>query len=98
GGTVGSNSSGLSRVDIYDSSNGSWSTTELPHARWSMGATVVGGKAMFAGGTSVAGTCSDAIDIYDGSSWTSTTLPGGARETVAATTVGTKALFAGGNH
>jgi len=91
-------------VDIYDASNGHWSTATLSQARGDATVAVVGNLAMFAGGVSgsTSGTPSfpirsDVVDIYNASSgaWSTAALSE-ARTQIAATTVGQKVLFAGG--
>jgi hypothetical protein len=60
----GESASGYSNVvDIYDSSNDTWSTDTLSQARSWLGATTVGSKAIFAGGNSASGN-SNVVDIY----------------------------------
>ena len=71
------------RVDIYDLSTGSWSTTELSEARTGIGAVVAGDKVYFAGGakgfSSNVGwySSSTRVDIYDvvSNTWSKTELP-----------------------
>jgi hypothetical protein len=91
-------------VDIYDASNGHWSTATLSQARGDATAAVVGDLAIFAGGASGStpgipsySILSDVVDIYDASTggWSTAALSE-ARAGIAATTVGQRVLFAGG--
>jgi len=96
-------------VDVYDSALGApsnplaWSTTSLQGARGAMGATSIGGLAIFAGG--IDGVVAvDTVEVYDSAvgaptnplAWSTTTLLGPARAYPATTSVGTRAYFAGG--
>ncbi len=100
-------------VDIYDSITDTWSQGP-PLAggpRFFIGATTIGTKSIFAGGTSsvqrvatmdgiyTRSSYSAAVDVYDSdtNSWSvGPPLAGGARTNVAAISIGTKAIFAGG--
>ncbi len=89
-------------VDIYDATNGMWSTTALPVACGSMAATNVGNKAIFAGGIAeddyyVYGAVTDLVQIYDvdTDTWSVSALSE-ERISLPATTLGNKAIFAGG--
>ncbi len=94
---------GGSRVDIYDISNGTWSTAELSIPRNHLTTIAAGNKVFFAGGTTGDpyndfGTQSySTVDIYDASnnSWSTTHLTQ-ARSGMAAASVGNKVFFAGG--
>ena len=86
------------KVDIYDISSNSWSTTTLSEARTGMAATTVGHKVMFAGGNYFGWwPVSNRIDIYDVSTntWSTTSLSE-ARSGPAVGTINDKAFFAGG--
>jgi hypothetical protein len=54
---------GSNRVDIYDVSSGTWSSTQLSEARGDITTAIVDNKILFAGGGS-----SKRVDIYDASS------------------------------
>jgi predicted Ser/Thr protein kinase len=85
------------QVDIYNVSNGSWSTATLSQARCFLAATSVGNVVLFGGGSN-GNVFFNVVDIYDVSSdmWTTATLSQ-AREGLAATSVANRyALFAGG--
>lgn len=88
-----------SRVDIYDTITGSWSTAELSKPeRQGMAVATVGSKIFFAGGgDNDWGATTSRVDIYDASNntWTTAELSQG-REYLAAATVGNKIFFAGG--
>ncbi len=83
-------------VDIFNASNGQWSSGTLSQARADLAATTVGTLALFAGGATTS-TQSNVVDIYNASTdaWSTATLSQ-ARFNLAATTVGTQAIFAGG--
>ena len=103
--TAGLSTNVSSRVDIYDASSDTWSTTELSQARSGIATAVVGTKVFFAGGWTAS--CCDGddypanpssrIDIYDNATntWTTAELSE-ARFDIAATANGNKVLFAGG--
>lgn len=87
-----------SRVDIYDLTTKSWSTSELSSSRWSIASVAVGDKIFFAGGDGSDGAWpEDNIDIYDVStnSWSLMHLSSRNEEMTAAV-VGSKVLFLGG--
>lgn len=86
-----------SRVDIFDSNLGSWTTRDLSRARGDLTATAVNDKVFFAGGYNPYDTSYSTIDIFDSTAnlWT-TALLSEARYGPAAATVGNRALFAGG--
>lgn len=88
---------GVPKVNVYDSSNGSWSLSPFyPEPRSWIGATSVGNKAFFAGGESGFG-WSPTVEIYDADkdSWSATRLSA-YRGAICAVSVGTFAIFAGG--
>lgn len=88
-----------SRVDIYDITSNTWSTSELSsNNRIGMATATLGNKVFFAGGAELDnGTQTSRVDIYDASmnSWSTAELSK-ARSYLAAATVGTKVFFAGG--
>ncbi|MEO5583211.1 MAG: PKD domain-containing protein [Saprospiraceae bacterium] len=89
-----------SRVDIYDITTNTWSTTELSKEnRMGMAVAVVGNKILFAGGAEHdTGIHTSRVDIYDGSTNTwSTAELSKARADLAAATIGNKVFFAGGS-
>jgi kelch-like protein 20 len=88
---------GGARVDIYDNSADSWSTTSLSVGRIAQAATSVGNKILFAGGHGGGG-YSGTVDIYDGSSntWSVSALSTG-RIRPKTITLNNKAFFAGGD-
>lgn len=84
------------RVDIFNSSDGSWTTSSLSERRSGLAATTVNGLALFAGGGN--GTAPSAVvDIYHASnnSWTTARLSQ-PRTGLVATSVADLALFTGG--
>lgn len=86
-----------SRVDIYNITTQTWSTSELSLRRTGIAAIASGSKIFFAGGSNDGiGDCPD-IDIYDvaTNTWTFDSLSEGRSES-AATAVGNKVFFAGG--
>ena len=86
-------------VDVFDVTSGLWSKELLSVARDSLAATSVGDLAIFAGGGTLNGVGSAAIDVYNVTSkvWLPPLqLKGGARLGLAAATVGNLAIFAGG--
>lgn len=77
--------------------NAQWSTAALTQARYGIGATAVGNKAIFAGGAASYYLMSNRADIYDASTGTwATKLFSQGRKNIAAATVNDRALFAGG--
>lgn len=88
-----------SRVDIYDITTNTWSTTELSSGnRVGMATATVGSKVFFAGGIELDnGLTTSRVDIYDAStnSWSTAELSK-ARTYLAAATVGNKVFFVGG--
>jgi hypothetical protein len=80
------------RVDIYDVSTNSWSTTTLVEARRGMVAATVGNKVLFAGGGS------NKVDIYDAltNNWSNVVLSQ-PREVSSTVIFGTKVLFSTGH-
>jgi hypothetical protein len=62
GGT--NNTAVYAQVDIYNVSNGSWSTATLSQARFDLAATSVGNLVLFGGGLNITGP-SDVVDIYN---------------------------------
>jgi hypothetical protein len=88
-------------VDIYNSTNNTWSTAALSQAREGLAATSVGNLAFFAGGDfPISGEprgVSNVVDIYNSTTNTwSTAAMSQARTDLAATTAGNEAFFAGG--
>jgi len=86
------------RVDIFNTSDGSWSIATLSQARTGLAATSVGGLILFGGGVSNASEFSNIVDIYNVSNnmWTTATLSQ-TRAGLAATSIANRyALFAGG--
>jgi len=84
------------RVDICNSTSGTWSMATLSEAWGSLAVTTVGDIALFGGGRN--NTFNSArVDVYNSSSvtWSTKTLSE-AQESLAATTVGDLALFGGG--
>jgi hypothetical protein len=96
-------------VDIY--SAGVWTNTTISQARYSLAGATTGPKAVFAGGymyslmharpladvvSSGGLIASNAVDIFDGSIWTTATLSL-ARYHLAGASVSGKVLFAGGS-
>jgi predicted Ser/Thr protein kinase len=93
----GSGTTYSNQVDIYNMSNGSWSTATLSQARAGLAGTSVGNFVLFGGGWSSSG-ASNVVDIYNvpNNTWTTANLSQ-AREYLAATSVANRyALFAGG--
>lgn len=64
-------------VDVYDGLTDTWSIERLSAPRRWVTASVVGGKAYFAGGRTPEGELSDRLDIYDPATneWTTGTIP-----------------------
>ena len=92
GGTVANGGSGgiaSSRVDIYNTTDNTWTRTELSEARSAISAVRAGNKILFAGG----GT-STKVDIYDmsSSSWSATDIQ---HKIYGATALGNKAILQG---
>jgi N-acetylneuraminic acid mutarotase len=86
-----------SRVDIYDITTQTWSTTELSEPRFELAATVSGNKIFFGGGETDDGCCHlDVVDIYDASTntWTLSHMPTPGYH-MGAVTLGNKVFFAG---
>lgn len=96
---------GTPRVDIYDMTTKTWSTSELSKPRYEITAVTAGNKIFFAGGLYGAYVrggnnnviLSTIVDIYDVSTntWSVTSLPL-PRHGMAAAAIGDKVLFAGG--
>ncbi|MBL7752093.1 MAG: hypothetical protein JNN29_11970 [Chitinophagaceae bacterium] len=92
-----------SRVDIYDISTNSWSTTELSQPRWGLTAVTSGNRVYFAGGTATqtqAGTTvsqTKRIDVYDNLTglWSTMEMPRAGHFSSIA--FGSKLFFAGGS-
>jgi len=99
GGVIGSGPTVVTTVDIFDESDGLWTTADLSQARivGQPAAATVGSRAWFGGGTLPGGVPSDVVDIYDEStgSWSTETLSV-ARQTLVAVGLDDKVLFAGG--
>lgn len=95
------------RIDIYDITNGSWSTSEFTEGRFGSGVAVLGNKIFFAGGGiqqdngfgawQYGGKSSSDVDVYDAVTnvWSTTQLSS-ARSPVGAS-VGNKVIFTGGD-
>jgi hypothetical protein len=86
------------KVDIYDISSNSWSTTTLSEARTGIAATTAGDKVIFAGGNYFGWwPVSNRIDIYNATTntWSTASLSE-ARSGSAAGTISNRAFFAGG--
>jgi len=92
------------RVDIYDTLTGIWSTANLSAKRDNIAATAASAKVFFGGGYGD-GTYSSVVDIYNQTTntWTATQFPNGTvapippqRTDLTALAVGNKILFAGG--
>lgn len=83
-------------VDIYNTTTGLWTKTNLSKKRENIGVAVVGNKIIFAGGTGMMGDLRN-VDVYDVSTntWQLSMLPV-ARSGMRSSVVGTKAYFAGG--
>jgi Kelch motif protein len=64
GGRARNTTSASDQVDVYDASNGSWSSAQLSQPRWGMAVASVGTQVLFAGGSS-GGAVSDVVDVYD---------------------------------
>jgi hypothetical protein len=84
-------------VNIYDALSNSWSVNHFPQSRAYYAMTVVGNKAIYAGGEGADSTISKRIDIYNASnnSWSVVNFNQGRPGMVAAS-VGNKVVFAGG--
>jgi len=84
-------------VDIYNVSDGSWSTATLSQARYALAATSVGSLVLFGGGYNSIGV-SNLVDIYNGTSntWITATLSQARCCLAAVSIVNRYALFAGG--
>ncbi len=89
-----------SRVDLYDTLTGVWSTKDLSVARRDMAGAATADKAFFGGGVNTGN--SKVVDIYDlaSNTWTATQFPNATlpsqRTLLSAAAVGNKILFAGG--
>jgi len=85
------------KVDIFNSTNGAWTTAILSVTRSSLAATSVGELALFGGGEDNAGSPLATVDIFNSTSeaWT-TAMLSEVRSQLAATSVGELALFGGG--
>ena len=84
------------RVDIYNNSTNSWTTTNLSLARRVGAAEAAGNKVIFAGGKTVLSYTSrvDIIDVFTGSKLQATLSQG--RHNMASASIGSKVIFAGG--
>jgi hypothetical protein len=92
-------SSGPSKVvDIFNSTDNSWTTTSLSNARYSLAATSIAGKAFFAGGSNRTSSYINEVEIYDSSTgnWIQTIMKTSHSE-FAATSLDNIAYFAGGS-
>jgi tRNA A-37 threonylcarbamoyl transferase component Bud32 len=94
GGWNGTTVSGT--VDIYNTTNGSWTTGNLTFPRTELAAASSENLVFFAGGTNYGS--SNRVDIYNisGESWSTATLSQ-KRADLAATSVGNLVLFGGGD-
>ncbi|WP_205503889.1 Kelch repeat-containing protein [Rufibacter psychrotolerans] len=100
---AGVNGYGSSRVDIFDTATGQWSTARLSEARSAIGAVAAGNKVFFAGGRLHGGgngapdVIFSTVDIYDAATgaWSVASLSQ-PRAFVAAAALGEKVFFAGG--
>jgi hypothetical protein len=87
------------RVDVYDASDGSWSTASLSMARSWAAAVTVGHAVYVGGGLGADGATLDVIEVFDAVSRTwsvATSTLSRARAVLVGVGVGGKALFAGG--
>ena len=86
----------LNTVDIYDDSDGTWSTATLSKGRHTLAAASTASRAFFGGGE-YGNQVSDVVDIYDVGTggWFTTTLSQG-RSQLSAAAVDDRVLFAGG--
>ena len=86
-----------SRVDIYDLTTNTWSTSELSIARSSIVTAAAGNKVLFAGGYNNNSNYTSRVDIYDLSTqtWSIAELSE-ARQEMAVAVLGNKVFFAGG--
>jgi autotransporter-associated beta strand protein len=86
-------------VDIYDTTNSTWSTASLSQARYNLAAASAGNQILFAGGEGVGGwpDASAKVDIFnvDSNTWSTGALSQ-ARYRLAGASVGSKVLFGGG--
>ena len=84
-------------VDIYNATDGSWTTVSLSQGRFLLGAAAVGGKVLFAGG-SYDNVQVDTVDLYDlaTETWSTSALPN-ARGSITGASTDRYAFFAGGN-
>ncbi|HET9826274.1 MAG TPA: kelch repeat-containing protein, partial [Chitinophagaceae bacterium] len=82
------------RIDIYDASSDSWSTTELPIARSFLHAAVSGNKIFFGGGSTIDSGRVDILDVSS-NSWSIVALDP-PRAQMAVASAGDLVFFAGG--
>jgi hypothetical protein len=86
-------------VDIYDVSDGSWTSAQLSSARTDFHVVVVGSKALFMGGKTEPGGegpwVRGTVDIYDAATggWSASERPAGRRLDSQSVVVGTKAFI-----
>ncbi|MBI1193778.1 MAG: T9SS type A sorting domain-containing protein [Bacteroidetes bacterium] len=85
------------RVDIFNSSTGTWSTALLSKKRESISVAVIGDEVVFAGGSSNASGPVTNVDIYNASTntWSTTSLLF-ANYGMLSAVIGEEAYFAGG--
>jgi N-acetylneuraminic acid mutarotase len=85
-------------VDVFDSTTGAWSVTQMPHQIWRPQAAAVGTHALIGGISPDSSTGPSPVDVYDAStgSWSTATLSD-ARQYVHVETMGRQALFLGGS-
>jgi len=98
-GGFNTNMAATDRVDIYDITTQSWTTSQLSVGRCYMATVASGNKIFFAGGSPDAsgGNASKVVDIYDvvSNTWSIAALSEAGYKIVAAA-VGDNVLFAGG--
>jgi|GEM_PF-6193575 hypothetical protein len=95
GGTADKSWKGMSRVDIYDTRNRSWSTHELQIGGMNMKSSIVDGQVIFSGGRDRTGQLSSAVEIYDGATgkWTVMYLKSANANAEAAVVNGSNVYF-----
>ena len=92
------NGSNSNVVDIYNTTSGIWSTTNMSQARTFLAATSAGNQVFFAGGCAPGpNVITNVVDIYSTSAGTwSTASLSQARYGLSATSAGNQVFFAGG--
>lgn len=89
-----------SRVDIFDTGTGRWTTAELSRSKWDVIAVTIGNKVYFSGGHGIVNGLDlfNVVDIYDASANTwSTAQLSESRMDIAVAVAGSKIFFAGGS-